>query len=121
MKHRSLPATLTAAAAGLAVAAAGALPAAAAPAPDDPPSTSVRDGASLDPVDKVAPSLAAAAGTVTAFVELDAPSGVDLTAQAPARRRSRTTRPTSRRSRTTWSRSRRRRAARGPAARSRCR
>ncbi len=81
MKHRSLPVTLTAAAAGIAVAAAGALPAAAAPQPGDPAGTSVRDDAALEPLDKVAPSLASAAGTVTAFVELDAPSGVDLAAQ----------------------------------------
>ncbi len=38
-------------------------------------------GRVLEPTEKVAPSLAKATGTVTAFVELDAPSAVDLTAQ----------------------------------------
>src|SRR5690349_10178994 len=81
MKHRSLPVSLTAAAASLAVVAAAAAPAVADPPPDPGDSLGVQSGASLAPTDKVAPSLAKAAGTVTAFVELDAPSAVDLAAQ----------------------------------------
>ncbi|WP_435737094.1 S8 family serine peptidase [Cellulosimicrobium sp. PMB13] len=81
MKHRSLPVSLTAAAAGLAVVAAAAVPAAAAPPPDEPGGLAVQRNAGLEPTDKVAPSLASATGTVTAFVQLDAPSGVDLAAQ----------------------------------------
>ncbi|QJW35763.1 S8 family peptidase [Cellulosimicrobium protaetiae] len=79
MKHRSLPVSLTAAAASLAVVAAAAAPAAADPPPA--PDLGVQSGESLAPTDKVAPSLAKATGTVTAFVELDAPSAVDLAAQ----------------------------------------
>lgn len=81
MKHRSLPVSLTAAAASLAVVAAAAAPAVADPPPDPGDSLGVQSGASLAPTDKVAPSLAKATGTVTAFVELDAPSAVDLAAQ----------------------------------------
>lgn len=81
MKHRSLPVSLTAAAAGLAVVAAAAAPAVADPPPDPGSALGVQSGASLAPTDKVAPSLAKASGTVTAFVELDAPSAVDLAAQ----------------------------------------
>ncbi|WP_454729938.1 S8 family serine peptidase [Cellulosimicrobium protaetiae] len=73
--------SLTAAAASLAVVAAAAAPAVADPPPDPGDSLSVQSGASLAPTDKVAPSLAKATGTVTAFVELDAPSAVDLAAQ----------------------------------------
>ncbi|WP_277515929.1 S8 family peptidase [Cellulosimicrobium cellulans] len=73
--------SLTAAAASLAVVAAAAAPAVADPPPDPGDSLGVQSGASLAPTDKVAPSLAKATGTVTAFVELDAPSAVDLTAQ----------------------------------------
>ncbi|MBD5786181.1 S8 family serine peptidase [Cellulosimicrobium terreum] len=83
MKHRPLPVSLTAAAAAVAVVAAAAAPAGA--APPDPGDLAVATSSSLSPAgsptDKVAPSLAAAAGQVTAFVELDAPSGVDLAAQ----------------------------------------
>ncbi|WP_454041036.1 S8 family serine peptidase [Cellulosimicrobium sp. Marseille-Q8652] len=86
MKHRSLPVSLTAAVAGLAVVAAAAVPAAAAPPPDLPGGSAVERGAGLEPTDKVAPSLAAARGTVTAFVQLDAPSGVDLAAQGASPR-----------------------------------
>ncbi|MCB7136316.1 S8 family peptidase [Cellulosimicrobium marinum] len=85
MKHRSLPASLTAAAAGLAVVAAAAVPAVAAPSPDEPGGLAVQSG-DLAPTDKVAPSLASAAGTVTAFVQLDAPSAVDLAAQGASPR-----------------------------------
>lgn len=81
MKHRSLPVSLTAAAASLAVVAAAAAPAVADPPPDPGDSLGVQSGASLAPTGKVAPSLAKASGTVTAFVELDAPSAVDLAAQ----------------------------------------
>jgi subtilisin family serine protease len=81
MKHRSLPVSLTAAAAGFAVVAAAAVPAVAAPPPDEPGGLAVQRDAGLEPTTKVAPSLAAASGTVTAFVQLDAPSGVDLAAQ----------------------------------------
>ncbi|MGM7423303.1 S8 family serine peptidase [Cellulosimicrobium sp. CpK407] len=73
--------SLTAAAASLAVVAAAAAPAVADPPPDPGDSLGVQSGASLAPTDKVAPSLAKATGTVTAFVELDAPSAVDLAAQ----------------------------------------
>ncbi|MFB8230389.1 S8 family serine peptidase [Cellulosimicrobium sp. NPDC055967] len=73
--------SLTAAAASLAVVAAAAAPAVADPPPDPGDSLGVQSGASLAPTDKVAPSLAKASGTVTAFVELDAPSAVDLAAQ----------------------------------------
>jgi len=81
MKHRSLPVSLTAAAASLAVVAAAAAPAAADPPPDPGNALGARSGSTLSPTDKVAPSLATARGTVTAFVELDAPSAVDLAAE----------------------------------------
>jgi len=81
MKHRSLPVSLTAAAASLAVVVAAAAPAAANPPPDPGSTLAAQPGASFAPTDKVAPSLAKATGTVTAFVELDAPSAVDLAAQ----------------------------------------
>ncbi|WP_265522893.1 S8 family peptidase [Oerskovia flava] len=75
MKRRSLLAALS----SLAVASAAALPAAAAPPPDpaDGPGLPVAS-ADLAPTDKITPSLADATGPVTAFVELDAPSGVEL-------------------------------------------
>ena len=111
MKHRSLPVSLTAAAASLAVVAAAAAPAVADPPPDPGDSLGVQSGASLAPTDKVAPSLAKATGTVTAFVELDAPSAVDLAALVKLvfRRRA------------TSSRSRRPPAAPARGTRSRCR
>ncbi|MBD8079804.1 S8 family peptidase [Cellulosimicrobium arenosum] len=74
-----MPVSLTAAAAALAVVVAAGAPASA--APPDPGDLAVESGASLEPTTKVAPSLAAASGPVTAFVELDAPSAVDLAAQ----------------------------------------
>lgn len=81
MKHRSLPVSLTAAAASLVVVAGAAVPAAADPPPEPGSGLAAQRDAGLDPTDKVAPSLASASGTVTAFVELDAPSAVDLAAQ----------------------------------------
>src|SRR6478735_8697697 len=84
MKHRSLLAALS----GLAVAAASTLPAASLPSdpagPSGPDLTS-KSASSLSPTEseagKVAPSLADSSGTVTAFVQLDTPSGVDLADQ----------------------------------------
>lgn len=90
MKHRSW----YAGAVGLAVAAAGALPASASPDPSGGPDLttqtadlslgfSAASNDSHDPgtTDKVAPSLSSAKGGVTAFVQLDAASAVDLAAQ----------------------------------------
>ncbi len=81
MKHRSLLAAVS----GLAVVAASALPAAS--APSDPAGSSgptltsqSAESLALDP-GKVAPSLAESSGTVTAFVQLDTPSGVELSEQ----------------------------------------
>ncbi|QDW61228.1 S8 family serine peptidase [Oerskovia sp. KBS0722] len=84
MKHRSLLAALS----GLAVVAASTLPAASLPSdpagPSGPDLTS-KSASSLSPTEseagKVAPSLADSSGTVTAFVQLDTPSGADLADQ----------------------------------------
>lgn len=81
MRRRTLLSTATVAA--LSMVTAAAVPALAAPPPDDTgsPGVSVAGPLSGTTTDKVAPSLALAQGEVTAFVQLDAPSGADRAAE----------------------------------------